>query len=87
MKYNLNTCPCFQLNNCVFAVEKPKTTVLETKQGSECQSEMSNFFIGTGHWDSVELQGSWVKIFLKINLEKFRSVLWTVWQQNALKKD
>lgn len=87
IKYNLNTYPCLQLNNCVFATKTPQKTVLATKHESAFQNEIYKFFIAIAHWDSVELQGSWVKMLLDISLGKFRSVLSDVWQQNTLKKD
>lgn len=82
MKYNLNTYSCLQLNNCAFAIKKPKKTIMDLS----VRMTFLIFFIVTGHWDSVELQGSWVKTFPKINFEKFRDVLWNVWPQNALNK-
>lgn len=70
-----------QLNNCAFAIKNPQTTM-----DLSVRMTFLIFFIVTGHWDSVELQGSWVKMFLKVNSEKFRGTLWNVWPQNALKK-
>lgn len=58
MKYNLNTFPCLQLNNCVFAINLLQKTVLAPKHESAFQNEIYNFFIATAQWDSVELQGS-----------------------------